>query len=78
MSDLSVSFDSGIPLPIDLSPDELATTLKRAKVACQTAQALDNFGVKIKPTDEDKQTGEESFSGFTKPCRWNAPCGFTY
>jgi hypothetical protein len=32
MSDLSVSFDSGIPLPIDLSPDELTTTLKRAKV----------------------------------------------
>lgn len=66
MSDLSVSFDSGIPLPIDLSPDELATTLKRAKVACQTAQALDNFGVKIKPTDEDKQTAREVYTGGKK------------
>ena len=66
MSDLSVSFDSGIPLPIDLSPDELTTTLKRAKVACQTAQALGSFGVKIEPTEEDKEAARKVYTGEKK------------
>ena len=66
MSDLSVSFDSGIPLPVDLTPDELSTTLERAKVACSTAQALDDFGVRIEPTEEDKEQARQVYEGKKK------------
>ena len=63
MSDLSVSFDSGIPLPVDLSADALGDVLDRAKVACQTALALENFGVQIDPTEDDKEDARQVYSG---------------
>lgn len=63
MSNLSVSFDSGVPLPEDLSADELNDTLGRAKVACQTALALEEFGVDIEPTEDDKEEARQVYSG---------------
>tara|TARA_R100000008_G_C3575457_1_gene164967 strand:+ start:382 stop:1071 length:690 start_codon:yes stop_codon:yes gene_type:complete len=59
----SISFDTGISLPVDLTPEELSDTLERAKVACQTALALEEIGVDIEPTEDDKEDARQVFTG---------------
>ena len=56
---LIITPDTGIPLPIDVTPEEVEQFRERAKAACATLQELMDAGAEIEITPEDSHKARE-------------------
>lgn len=50
---LTITPEVGIPLPFDVTPEEVEGFRERAKAACETIKELIEAGASIEPDDED-------------------------
>lgn len=59
---LVITPEVGIPLPLDVTPEEVEQFRERAAAACATIQELMAAGAEVELTTEDSQTAHQIFS----------------
>lgn len=59
---LIITPEVGIPLPLDVTPEEVEQFRERAAAACATIKELINAGGEVEVTDEDSTTAHQLFT----------------
>ena len=59
---LIITPEVGIPLPLDVTPEEIEQFRQRAAAACATLQDLINEGAEVEVTDEDSKEAHQIFA----------------
>ena len=59
---LVITPEVGIPLPLDVTPEEVEQFHERAAIACETINALLDAGGEVELTPEDSQIAHQIFS----------------
>lgn len=59
---LVITPEVGIPLPLDVTPEEAEQFRERAKAACRTIQELINAGAEVEITTEDSRHAHDIFA----------------
>ena len=60
---LIITPEVGIPLPLDVTPEEIEQFRERAAAACATLQELMSEGDEVEVTDEDSKEAHQIFAG---------------
>ena len=60
---LLITPEVGIPLPLDVTPEEVEQFRERAAVACETIKSLLEAGGEVELTQEDSTTAHQIFAG---------------
>lgn len=60
---LLITPEVGIPLPLDVTPEEVEQFRERAAVACETIKTLLEAGGEVPLTTEDSQAAHQIFAG---------------
>lgn len=59
---LVITPEVGIPLPINITPEEIEDFRERARALCNTVQELIKGGAEVEITEEDEQEAQELFT----------------
>jgi hypothetical protein len=62
---LVITPEIGIPLPLDVTPEEAEQFRERAKAACRTIQELIDAGAEVEITEEDNRIAHQLFANNT-------------
>lgn len=62
---LVITPEIGIPIPLDVTPEEAEQFRERAKAACRTLQELINAGAEVEITEEDNRIAHQLFANNT-------------
>ena len=62
---LVITPEVGIPIPLDVTPEEAEQFRERAKAACRTLQELIDAGAEVEVTEEDSRTAHQLFANNT-------------
>ena len=62
---LVITPEIGIPIPLDVTPEEAEQFRERAKAACRTLQELINAGAEVEVTEEDARAAHQLFANNT-------------
>jgi len=62
---LVITPEVGIPLPLDVTPEEAEQFRERAKAACRTIQELIDAGAEVEITEEDNRAAHQLFASNT-------------
>ena len=60
---LLITPEVGIPLPLDVTPEEVEQFRERAAAACETIKSLLEAGGEVELTDTDSQVAHQIFAG---------------
>ena len=62
---LVITPEIGIPLPLDVTPEEAEQVRERAKAACRTIQELIDAGAEVEVTNDDSRIAHQLFANNT-------------
>lgn len=62
---LVITPEIGIPIPLDVTPEEAEQFRERAKAACRTLQELISAGAEVEITEEDNRIAHQHFANNT-------------
>ena len=62
---LVITPEIGIPIPLDVTPEEAEQFRERARAACRTIQELINAGAEVEVTEEDARAAHQLFANNT-------------